>query len=61
MGKRIAMASAAFIAVCVMGVITGNAAGVTWGNMNAGFITLYTFLFACFAFGAVLVITEKTP
>lgn len=61
MGKRIAMAAVAFLAVCVMGVVIGSAGGVTWGSMNAGFTALYTFAFASFAFGAVLALTEKTP
>lgn len=61
MGKRIAMAAVAFLAVCGMGLIVGSAGGVTWGSMTAGFITFSTFMFATLAFEAAWAREDKTP
>lgn len=48
--KRFLKSAAAFLFVCMLGIITGLAGGVEWGTLEAGCITFVT-LFVAMAAG----------
>lgn len=57
--KRILLAAATFLWVCLLGFFTALAGGVEWGTQAAGAIALSTFLIAGWLTALVLTLTAK--
>lgn len=60
-GKKFVVSTLTFIAICIMGAIIMNAAGVIWGTTTAGLLMFYTFLFASFLFTCILTFPSEKP